>query len=104
MKQAHDCFGKMFVDSRKDIAAEEVANYTAECKDDSHFLVINKKDLAKIKANIFQKELQKDIKFMKEIAQLSKLTKRVLIKIRNAMTLQKVLRNQTLFREGDPAR
>lgn len=94
-------FGMAFV--RPDDEAHVHAKYTATCKTDCHFMIIDRRHLNTIQERIIKKQQKEEIQLMKKIKQLQGCSNKIITKLQSYRKIMTVQRNQYLFKEGDDA-
>lgn len=76
---------------------------TIRCLQDSHFAVLSKKDFNKVLGIIERKKYNEKIQFLRSLPYFSQLTRASLGKLIYQFTDIKTLKDQILFREGEPS-
>ena len=74
-----------------------------KCLEDTHFAVLSKNDFNIVLGQIEKKKLNEKIQFLKNIPFFSQLTKTSLSKLTYQFKEVSMIKNQTLYKEGDPA-
>ena len=75
----------------------------ALCLKDTHLAVLMKKDFKTVMEAIEKKNLLEKISFLRSIPIFSRLTKTSLGKITYYFANKKAIKNQVIYKEGDPA-
>jgi len=76
---------------------------TIKCIGNCHLAVMSKADYNKVLAKIEARKLRKLIDFFKSIPFLSNNSKTYLTKLHYSFEQRNVIRNQEIYREGDPS-
>ena len=67
----------------------------------TYIAYLGKKQFERIKDRMYKKEMQEQITFLKNVEQLSHLSKRILNRLYFQMKIKKFKRRQMLIKEGD---
>ncbi|CDW89498.1 UNKNOWN [Stylonychia lemnae] len=95
--QSGSCFGELALIEQKPRMA------SIRCVQNTHFAVISKVDYIKVLGIIERKKYNEKIQFLRSLPYFNQLTKTSLGKLTYQFTDIKTIKNQVLYREGEPA-